>query len=382
MNSAPPEGDPDEAVGDDTAETTRWHRFRARWTAFRRKHTKALIAAGVVLLLLVGSGGYYLWSLNAKLDNIERFSTDSLEDRPDPNKGDAVNILLLGSDAGKKIPGESETTTLAEDVDSDTWPVGKFRSDTLMVVHITANRKHIYVTSIPRDSFVMIHDETGQPTHRNKINAAFSEFGPVGTLSTVEHLTDLRIDHVAIIDWAGFKDLSTAVGGVPVTIPETFYDAKQKVEWTAGDHNLVGERALQYVRTRHGLLRGDFDRIDRQQNFLRALMQKVLEAGTLTKPRKFSDTLEAITDHLTVDDAWENGDIRGLALSLRGTKAEEVQFLTVPIGSTPTIDRYGSIVKLDAPQTEELFTLMREGRMNAYVEKYPDELLGDADEIE
>lgn len=380
MNSAPPEGDPD-AVAGDTPDASRWHRFRARWAAFGRKHVKALVATGVVLLLVVGAGGYYLWSLNSKLDNIDRFSTDGLNDRPDPNKGEAVNILLLGSDAGKKIPGESQDTTLAEDVESGEWPVGKFRSDTLMVVHITANRKHIYVTSIPRDSFVMIYDDTGEPTHKNKINAAFSEFGPVGTLSTVEHLTNLRIDHVAIIDWAGFKDLSTAVGGVPVTIPETFYDDKQKIEWKAGDYNLKGNRALQYVRTRHGLLRGDFDRIDRQQNFLRSLMMKVLEAGTLTKPKKFSETLEAITDHLTVDEDWENGDIRGLALSLRGTEAEEVQFLTVPIASTPTIEKYGSIVELDKPQTKELFTLMGQGRMGTYVEKYPDELLGDEDDI-
>ncbi len=167
-----------------------------------------------------------------------------------------------------------------------------------------------------------------------------------------------------------------------MTIPETFYDSKQKVEWKAGKYNLKGEKALQYVRTRHGLLRGDFDRIDRQQNFLRSLMEKVLEAGTLTKPRQFSDTLSAITDHLTVDEDWENGDIRGLALSLRGTKAEDVNFLTVPIAATPTIDVYGSIVQLNTSQTDELFTLMRQGKMGTYVKKYPDELLGDEDEID
>lgn len=372
-------------MADETDETrpSRWRRARTRWTAFRRKHPKSLLAALLVVLLVVGSCSYYFWSLNSKLGDIERFSTDQLDDsdRPDPNKGEAVNVLLLGSDAGKKIPGEHRDTTLAEDVDSGDWPVGKFRSDTLMVVHISANRKNIYVVSIPRDSFVEIYDDTGEPTGKNKINAAFSQYGPVGTLSTVEHLTDLRIDHVAIIDWAGFKDLSTAVGGVPVTIPETFYDSKQKITWEAGRYELEGAKALAYVRTRHGLLRGDFDRIDRQQNFLRSLMQKVLEAGTLTKPRQLSETLSAITDNLTVDDEWENDDIRGLALSLRGTEADKVRFMTVPVAGTPTIETYGSIVELDSDQTKDLFSMMRSGKMGDYVKEHPDSLLGDEDEI-
>ena len=379
MNNAAPPGD------DDQRRTThsRWHRARLAWASHRHRHKKALIATVAVLALVVGSFGYYLWSLNSKLDNIDRFSTDQLHDaqRPDPNKGEAVNILLLGSDAGKKIAGENQNTTLADDIDSGEWPVGKYRSDTLMVVHISANRKHVYVVSIPRDSFVMIYDADGQPTHKDKINSAFSSYGPVGTLSTVEHLTDVRLDHVAIIDWAGFKDLSTAVGGVPVTIPETFYDSKQKITWEEGHYNLEGARALAYVRTRHGLLRGDFDRIDRQQNFLRSLLTKVIDAGTLTKPRKFSATLSAITDHLTVDGDWTNGDIRGLALSLRGTDADGVKFLTAPIAGTPTITTYGSIVQLAKTQTTELFSQLRNGRMETYLKMHPDELLGDEADI-
>src|SRR5690606_8466050 len=101
---------------------------------------------------------------------------------------------------------------------------GKYRSDTLMVVHVSANRKNVQVVSIPRDTFAVLHDATGAPQHEAKVNAAFSSFGPNGTIATVEHLTGLRIDHVAVIDWAGLKDLSTAVGGVPVTVPEPVYD--------------------------------------------------------------------------------------------------------------------------------------------------------------
>jgi LCP family protein required for cell wall assembly len=348
---------------------------------FLRRHWKAeTLVITTVLLLVVGVIGYYLWSLNSKLDAIDRFSTDKVQNRPDPDDDRDLNILLLGSDKGKKVPGE-EKTSLAEDAQAEDWPVGRYRSDTLMIVHISADRDHAYVVSIPRDSFVDLYDDSGAKQGKNKINAAFSEWGPLGTMATVEHLTGLRMDHLAIIDWAGFKDLSTAVGGVPVTIPEAFYDYKQDKQWEARDYLLEGEEALQYVRTRHGLPGSDFDRIDRQQNFLRSLMNKLLESADLFKPRRFSDTVGALTENLTVDEAWDSGEIRSLALGLRGIEKENVVFLTAPVAGTPTIDVYGSVVQLDRRQCRELFRALGSGDLDGYIKKYPDDLLGDADQV-
>jgi LCP family protein required for cell wall assembly len=352
------------------------HRLRA----FLRRHWKSETTVVTVLLLVLGTIGWYLWNLNSKLDDIPRFSTDQIADRPDPDDDRDLNILLLGSDKGKPIAGY-EDTSLAEDAVAAEWPVGKYRSDTLMIVHISADRDRAYVVSIPRDSFVDMYDASGTPQGKNKINAAFSESGPNGTIATVEHLTGLRMDHVAIIDWAGFKDLSTAVGGVPVTIPEAFYDYKQDKQWEARDYLLEGEEALQYVRTRHGLPGSDFDRIDRQQNFLRSLMSKLLESADLFKPRRFTATVTALTENLTVDEAWDSSEIRNLAIGLRGMEKDNVEFLTVPVAGTPTIDVYGSIVALDLPQSRELFRALGDSDLDAYIEKYPDALLGDADEI-
>lgn len=345
-----------------------------------RRHRRLLIGVTAGLVVLLVAGGFYVWKLNSHLGNIDRFSTDGIKNRPESADNDALNILLLGSDKGKKIPGR-EDTTLAEDAESGDWPTGKYRSDTLMVVHLSADRKRAYVVSIPRDSFVRLYDAGGEPAHREKINAAFSTWGPNGTIATVEHLTGLRLDHVAIIDWAGFKDLSTAVGGVPVTVPEPVYDPKQHKQWEARDYNLKGEEALKYVRMRYGLTRSDFDRIDRQQNFLRSLMSKVLEAGSLFKPVKFNDTLAAITENLTVDDGWDNGEIRGLALDLRGIDVKDVEFLTLPIKGERTHPKYGSILDVDRRQGQQLFEALHEDRMRAYLEKYPDEVLPAEEEI-
>lgn len=356
-------------------------RKRHRVRAFLRRHWRfESLAVATVLLLVVGVSGWYLWSLNSKLNDIPRFSTDKLHNRPDPDDDRDLNILLLGSDKGKPVAGY-EDTSLAADIEADAWPVGKYRSDTLMIVHIAANRKHAYLVSVPRDSFVPLYDDTGEPEGRNKINAAFSKFGPLGTMATVEHLTGLRMDHVAIIDWAGFKDLSTAVGGVPVHVPIAFYDYKQHKQWEARDYLLKGDEALQYVRTRHGLPGSDFDRIKRQQNFLRSLMDKLLESADVFKPRRFSDTVTALTENLTVDQGWDSGEIRDLAWDMRDVDKDNVKFLTAPVAGTPTIDVYGSIVELDKPQCRELFTALGDDDMEAYLEAHPEELLPDPDEI-
>jgi len=347
-----------------------------------RRRRQLLIGALALLVIIVAAGGFYAWTLNNKLDNIDRIPIGQIKDRPDPDSGKDLNILLLGSDKGDTEDAEYADTSLAEDARADTWPVGKFRSDTLMVVHISGDRKQVSVVSIPRDTLVTLYDASGVATHKAKINAAFSEYGPAGAIATVEHLTDLRMDHIAIIDWAGFKDLSTAVGGVPVHIPESFYDPKQKVQWNEGDYVLEGKEALQYVRTRHGLLRGDFDRIERQQNFMRSLMNEVLDAGDLTRPLEFNDMLEAVTRNLTVDDGWENGEIRSLALSLRSTKADKVTFLTVPVSGTPTVAEYGSIVELDLTSTRQLFAAMRDDKVKAYVKSHSDLVLPDEDDID
>ena len=356
---------------------------RAGGPPFHRRHRRLLVSLLAVFIVLpVGGTATYAYLLNGKLNSIEKVSiTPKEEDRPDPDAGRALNILLIGSDKGQKVAGQPSGTTIAEDARSAQWPAGKYRSDTLMVVHITSDRQNAYLMSIPRDTLVTLHDEQGEPREQGKINAAFAEYGPAGAVATIEQLTDLRMQHVAIIDWEGFKDLSTAVGGVPVDIPRSFYDPQQKIQWDAGPQVLEGKKALSYVRTRYGLQNGDFDRIARQQNFLRALMKKIIDAGSLTSPTKLFSTITALTENLTVDESWNSGDMRGLALSLRGVETDAVVFLTAPVAGTETVPVYGSIVRLDEAKAQELYTSLRDDDLREYLEQYPDDVLKPADEI-
>jgi LCP family protein required for cell wall assembly len=287
-------------------------------------------------------------------------------------KQQPLNILLLGADAGQ------DQETVAEDLEDGKWTPFLHRSDTLMVAHIPADRDSVQIVSIPRDTWVPI---TGYPDDNGhaKLNAAFAYGGPSLAIDTVEHLTGVHIDHMAVIDWAGFKDLTSALGGVRVYIPESFYDDSQNIQWTQGWQTLEGQDALAYVRTRHGLANGDFDRINRQQNFMRATMNGIL--GSSKNVITMTKVINTVTRYLTIDDTWDNDEIRNLALSLRSLHSSDVQFVTAPLGSYDIV-REQSVVRLDPQQSGELFSGLRNDDLSGYLEKYPDAELSGGKQVE
>jgi anionic cell wall polymer biosynthesis LytR-Cps2A-Psr (LCP) family protein len=186
---------------------------------------------------------------------------------------------------------------------------------------------------------------------------------------------------MAVIDYAGFKDLTAAIDGVDVYVPEAVYDIKQDQEWTQGWHHLEGELALKYVRMRHGLLEGDFDRIDRQQNFLRAVLRKTLADGTIGNPVRLNNTLGAITDHLAVDESWSTKDIRNLALSLRGLDAKKVRFVTLPLLRYQDIPGVGSSNIIDTQAAKRLWQAVLDDRVGPYLKDNPEDELPDPKDV-
>lgn len=334
------------------------------WFA-RHRALIAVLMLGTVLLASCGGWAVYL---NNKIADVPRVALDLDEDRRPKKVGgkaeEAMNILLAGADAGN---GPS----IAEAVAAGKWPAYSHRSDTIMVLHITADHEKAYLVSVPRDTWVDI-----EGVGPSKINAAFAAGGPSLYVQTLEEFTGLRMDHLAIIDWNGFRDLTRAIDGVPVYIPEDIYDQSQGVQWTKGRQKLEGQRALQYVRMRYGLENGDFDRIRRQQNFLRATMRKMLSNGTTSNPIRLTNAVEAITQYLTVDQDFTNGEIRSLALSLRGMETEDVTFLTVPRERYDTIDGQ-SVVISNERQTEALFRAVANDDIESYIKRYgKDDVLG------
>lgn len=349
------------------------YRGRRRATKSARFYrSRAAMVVALLTVLMVGACGSLAVYYNLQLGDVDRIS--GLADdaaRPDAVEGKAagaMNILLMGTDNGSG-------SSIKEELADGEWETGSHRSDTMMILHITADREGAYLVSMPRDSYVKI------PGHgRDKLNSAFSYGGPLLAQRTVEELTGVRIDHLAMIDWASFKDLTTALGGVPITIPETFTDTHNDRTWEAGRYNLEGAKALQYVRTRYGLEEGDFDRIKRQQNFLRALLKKTLSQGTVANPLKLKNVLEVLTDNLTVDEDFGVGEMRDLALSLRGLRGDDVEYLTTPLAGYDEVDGQ-SIVRLKKKESAELFEAVRHDDIESYLKEYGGERLPDAQSV-
>ncbi len=342
-------------------------RRRRKRGGFFSRHKVAVVLLSLLGLVVVSLGGFAFY-INRMISGIARIQTDLPENlRPvkapayNPDGPPPLNILLAGADNGDNGTG------IAAAIRAGTWQPGQHRSDTIMVLHVTSDRKKAYIVSIPRDTYVPIN---GHPA--SKINASFSWGGPSLLQLTVEQLTGVRMDHLAIIDWNGFRDLSTALGGVTVFIPKDVFDPMHRVLWTAGTHTLQGNDALEYVRTRYGLENGDFDRIQRQQNFIRETARKLLSKGTLLNPVTLSQSLDAITSNIVVDDKFTDGDIRGLALEMRDIRLTDVKFVTIPTTGFGTDSFGGSTVTVNTDRVRELFTAVQEDDLDGYIARNPD----------
>ena len=331
----------------------------------RRVQRRWLVALGTVLVLAglaVGGSWYAVQDGVTNFDQrVERFPSPfralPQAERPpvETSARGALNILLLGSDS--RVSAGDPTQ----------WNAGAQRTDSIMVVHLPADRKATYVVSIPRDSWVPI---PGRGMH--KINAAFSFGGPALMIRTVEQLTKLRIDHMALVDFEGFKAITDAVGGVTITVQEDTKD--KRAEFSAGTHRMDGETALNYVRQRYNLPGGDFDRVKRQQNWLRALLRELRSAGTLTNPLEMRRMLEALSTSLATDEGFTLDRMQELASSAAETG--NVVFFTAPLRGTGRSADGQSIVLLHAKRSPSLWTAVRRDRVRDWVVANRPELLG------
>ncbi|MEU9389979.1 LCP family protein [Streptomyces sp. NPDC048324] len=299
---------------------------------------RILVVCGVVAALTLAGmavGGVW-WATDHYGDRVARIP-HAFPTGPRPpasaRHDDGTTFLIAGVDSRSKRP------TTGTDATARLWTYGAQRSDTLMLIHLAPGKGSASVLSIPRDSWVPISGHGSA-----KINAAFSWGGPPLLIRTVEQLTRTRIDHFGVIDWHGFKSLTDAVGGVPVTVEGTSYDPELHHRFTAGTHLMNGDEALAYVRQRHGVPGGDLARIQRQQRFLRALLTRVRGNVSITDPLRTSRTLDAVTRTVSVDDRMSNGDLRDLVMGLRRLGADDTHFTTAPVVRADWVGRQSVLI--------------------------------------
>ena len=298
----------------------------------RRTHTvaKVLISTLVVLGLVTGLSVTYLYRhLNGNLAVMD-IDDQLVGDRPDKvevtGPQEPLNVLVMGSD----------TREGANNIDGLTG--GGERSDTTLLLHFSADRERAYGVSIPRDSMVdrpecRTEDGTTTPAASYQMwNVAYQLAGPACTIQQFEALTGIRLDHFVVVDFTGFQDMVDAVGGVEVCIPEDIDDRAHGMYLEAGTRKLEGIQALNYVRERYVLsANSDIGRMRRQQAFIASMINKVVSAGTLTRPDRVYSFLSAATRSITVDEELGSiQDLVDLALQFRDTGLGSIEFVTVP----------------------------------------------------
>jgi polyisoprenyl-teichoic acid--peptidoglycan teichoic acid transferase len=203
------------------------------------------------------------------------------------------------------------------------------------------------------------------PGHgNNMLNAAYGFGGPKLTVSTLEKLTDTRMDHAVLIDFQGFARLTDDVGGVTVYNNTAF--SSHGFNYPRGNITLSGERALYFVGERQALPRGDFDRAMNERNVVRAIIAKTLSTKIITDPGRLVSVVSGAAAHLAVDKGLTNSEIRSTALSLRLTD-KDVQLMNAPVSGETT--KRGQ--RVDNAKLAELRTALREDRVNEYLAKYP-----------
>jgi len=284
----------------------------------------------------------------------------------DASKGRPLNILLMGSDsragANASIGGTNEG----------------MRSDTTIILHVSADRSRIEFVSIPRDSWVKISDCTlfdgtvvkGRTT---KFNAAFANGAKNNNpaeaaacaVKTIEDLTGLFIDDYVVVDFVGFEKMVDALGGVPMCVPGRIVGWDSTLDVYPGPQIFDGATAIEWARTRKARVGKEFydgtdvKRMKAQQVLMAHMVETALSKNLLWNAGQIRDFITAGADSLTVSPSLGDPEfVIGLAFSLRHISKDNIVFTTIPFKWTPdgnnlawTPDSYDMLnaIRADSP---------------------------------
>ncbi len=282
----------------------------------------------------------------------------------------SVNILLIGLDSRKDQNGNDLPPAILDQLHAGDGSVGGYNTNTLILVHIPVDGSRVSAFSIPRDDYVPVvgipnndhvkikeayglkkaatEDAMAKSgvTDQHTLESAGREAGRRETIQTVQDFLGVPIDHFAEVTLAGFYDLASALGGVPVCLNHAVNDSYSGADFPAGQQTLNGAQSLAFVRQRHGLTNGDLDRTHRQQAFLTSVTHKLASAGTFTNVGQLASLLDVAKKDVVISAGWDIPTFIRQAGNLTGGN---VQFATLPIERFDTVD--GQQVNIVDPTT-------------------------------
>ncbi|MDT0270729.1 LCP family protein [Streptomyces sp. DSM 44915] len=326
----------------------------------RRRRWGIRIASTLSALVLTASGVGHsvVATVTDGVGRVDAFS--GLRDRPDAGSG--LNILLIGTDSRDGLTEEERAR----------YHVGGTScrcADAILLLHISADRERVSMVSLPRDSFATLPEHTLPDTeehhdaHDDKLNSALSHGGPQLMVRAVEDLTEVRIDHYLEVSFVSFMRAVDELGGVEVCTTEPLRDAYAGLDLPAGTSTLDGPGALAYVRARHLDGASDFGRMQRQQRFLAAFVDKAVSGGVLLNPGKVAALAGSLLDSVRADEGFGSEQMLALAGLMRHFSTESVEFASVPVADRERqLPGLGSTVIWDEAAADRLFAAFREDR--------------------
>ncbi|WFE44677.1 LCP family protein [Verrucosispora sp. WMMD1129] len=309
---------------------------RRRWLRI------TLIVLLVLSLLGVGAvvaSGFYLKSVESDIERVDAFDDVPEETRPEVVAKDALNILILGSDS------------------RDPESTGGSRADTIILAHVPRDRSTAQLISIPRDTWVAVpRSKEGRGGRDAKINAAYAWGGLPLMVQTVEQYTKVRIDHVMLVDFAGFKEIIDALGGINVTSETRFTSIHPPFRtFDQGRQRLDGAAALDFSRQRKQFADGDFTRIKHQQQVIKAILDEAASGGILANPARLNSFVRATSSAVSVDREMSLVD---MAMELRSLRGNDLTFLTNPTKGTGRVGSE-SVVFADPEKATQFYEAVR-----------------------
>lgn len=320
----------------------------------KRVWRKVLVAILIIVILAVLGIGLYVWNVGRSFDNNANKLTDEQifgSQKAERNDEGGTNILLLGSDEPMDQVDVNDSRGL--------------RSDTIMVMHLPESGSNVQVMSIPRDSWVDIEGHG-----KAKINAALSYGGLPLAVSTVSDFIGTDLDHVAIIDFEGFKALTDSLGGVRVNSEQEF--EQNGHQFSKGENILNGDEALTFVRERKQFKDGDFQRARNQQAFIKGLTSEIISADTLSNPKKIQDMVKNFAPYMYVDSGLDAQYISATAFGMRDVRPGDIEFFTAPTAGVGTSSDGQAIVNVDADELEKVRDAYKNDTLADYVENAPE----------
>jgi LCP family protein required for cell wall assembly len=318
------------------------HEEHKRKVRRRRRRKRILIGVAVGLATLLVLGVVWFWWTFGGLERMPESVGQTGAHAP------GTTILLIGSDPAKATTAQDSKSGWRHDLD---------RGDLVMLLHLTQTHRALFVISIPADAIV---DVPG--VGPGKLSDAASAGGPRLVARTVEEMTGVRLDRMAVIDLNAFREITDDLDGVIVDVP------RASCGLPPGPRRFDGQAAMDYIALQPCMERKDLDRVERQQSLVKALMAGALDSGKITNPFAVNKMMKATASHLALEDDFSWPSMFSTLWSMRRVRTGNTTFVTVPVAKKPFASQGGTdYVLLDEQRDKELWTALRTDQVGQYL---------------